>query len=687
MKFSGLILAGLLVLGAAAASAADQRSGVLLDNLDRSVRPQDDLYRFVNGTLVANMEIPADRALYGTFNQLQDRVELRLREIVEDAAAQRFAPEGSDTQLLGSLYASFMNQAAAERRGVKPLRDELDLIKLITTRRELVEYFGRAQRFPDSRELTPFGKNDYRFRAPLVLTVAPDAKRPTVYTLYVDQSGLGMPDRDYYLAENGRLSEIRARYLSYATALLTLTGSDDPAKAAAEVLALETRLAAAQWNKVDLRDVAKVYNPHTVAAARARTPSFDWAAFLAAAGVRNHDHLILGQPTYFVTMAEAIEQVPVETWKNFLRLRLVDDFAPLLDTRTAMLSFDFRERVISGAPQIRPRWKRGLQLVNESIGELLGKAYVERHFSPEAKRHADEMVANIVVAFDQAITDLDWMGDSTRAAAREKLRSLRTKVGYPERWRDYSTLQVHRADPVGNLFRLRIVRRTDQIARIGQTVNLDEWPLTPQSVNAYYDFMKNEIVLPAGILQPPFFDPDADDAVNYGAIGSVIGHEVSHAFDDQGRKFDASGELRDWWTEHDQSRFTSVTRRLVDQYSSFAPGDGMRLNGELTLGENIGDVSGVEIAFQAYELSLRGQPAPLLDGFTGQQRFFIGWAQAWARKYREDELRRRLLTDPHSPSEYRVNGVVRNMPQFMEAFEVQPGDRLHLPPGEQVRIW
>lgn len=687
MKFSSVIVTGLLALGAAAAVAAEQRSGLLLDNIDRNVRPQDDLYRFVNGSWLARMEIPADRALYGTFNAAQDRVELRMKEIVEDAAADRFAPRGSDTQLLGSLYASFMNQPLAERRGVKPLQEELKVIDAISTRQGLVEYFGRAQRFPDSRELTPFGKNDYRFRSPLVLTVAPDARRPKVYTAYVDQSGLGMPDRDYYLAENGRLSEIRRRYLSYATALLTVAGSGDPGRAAADVLALETRLAAAQWSKVDLRNVEKVYNPHSVASANSLTPGFDWSVWLAAAGVNGHDQLILGQPSYLVAMAEAVDQVPLETWKEFLRLRLVDDFASLLDTRTATLSFDFRDRVLSGAPEIRPRWKRGLQLVSESIGDLLGKAYVERHFPPSAKKRAEEMVANIIAAFDRALTDVDWMGESTRAEARQKLRSLRAKVGYPERWRDYSSIEIRRDDPVGNLSRLREVRRADQLARLGRQVDIEEWPMTPQTVSAFYDFLKNEMALPAAILQPPFFDPDADDAVNYGSIGAIIGHELSHAFDDQGRKFDETGEMRDWWTANDQSRFTALTHRLVDQYSSFAPGDGMKLNGELTLGENIGDVSGVEIAFQAYALSLAGRPAPVLDGFSGEQRFFMGWAQAWARKYRDDELRRRLLTDPHSPSEYRCNGVLRNMPQFIEAFGVQPGDRLYLPPADQVRIW
>lgn len=663
--------------------AAARPSGVLLGNFDRAVRPQDDFYRYVNGTWLARTEIPADKSNYGAFGALQDAVERNLHVIAEESATAA-APAGSPQQRVGDFYASYMDEARANELGAAPLAGPLAEIDAIRDRKGLVEYFGRTQRLYVT---APPGVADFGAAAPFRLAVAPDAKNPDAYTVYVDQFGLGMPDRDYYLGEEARFVETRGKYQSYLARLLELAGRPNAAASAAKVLELETRLARAQWTKVELRDVEKGFNPHTVAEANALTPGIDWNVWRAAAQIPAQDRFIIGQPSYFKAMAEAVRSVPLATWQDYLRVRVVDDLAPLLSDGFVQAHFEFQEATISGAKEIRPRWKRGLQQVEFVIGDALGRAYVEKHFPPAAKQRMDELVANLLRAFGTSIDELEWMGPETRREAHAKLASFTVKIGYPDKWTEYPGLEVRRGDLVGNVLRARESNYRRNIGKLGQPIDRSEWLMTPQTVNAYYNPLGNEIVFPAAILQPPFFDMNADDAVNYGGIGAVIGHEISHGFDDQGRKFDGKGALRDWWTEEDNTRFQARAGRLVEQYAAFSPLPGLNVNGQLTLGENIGDLSGLAVAHKAWRIALGGEPSPVLDGYTGEQRFFIGWAQVWARKYRDDELRKRLLTDPHSPAEYRCNGIVRNMPAFVEAYGVKAGDALYLPPEQVVRIW
>ena len=670
----------------AAPAAPVLDSGVILANFDRGVRPQDDFYRYVNGTWLEKTQIPPDKSNYGTFTMLTDGVERNLHALVEQAAAAP-GPAGSDGQMIGDFYASYMDEAAAERAGPGALAKELAVIDAIRDRGALVDYFGRTQLRlvlppPTGTGLDPFG-----VAAPLVATVNADAKSPDTNALYVDQFGLGMPDRDYYLKSEGRFGEVRGKYETYLRELLTLAGRPDAAASAKNVLALETRLARAQWPKEELRDPVKAYNPFDVPGASKLTPGFDWSRWLAAAGITGQPKLIVGQPTYFKAMAAAVREVPLETWKDYLRTRVTDDYAPLMGGKYEQAAFDFRERTLTGVPEMRPRSKRALQQVDFVMGEMLGRLYVGKYFPAESKQRMNVLVKNLLATFGSSIDELEWMGPDTRRAAHDKLAKITVKIGYPDKWQPAPDVTIRRDDLVGNVMGTREANRRHEFAKLGKPVDRTEWGMTPQTVNAYYSPLANEIVFPAAILQPPFFDAKADDAVNYGGIGGVIGHEISHGFDDQGRKFDGAGTLRDWWTADDDAKFQGRAGRLVDQYSAYSPMQGMNVNGKLTLGENIGDLSGLAVSYKAYRRTLDGGQAPVLEGFTGDQRFFIGWAQIWARKFRDDELRKRLLTDPHSPSEYRVNGIVRNMPQFEAAFDVKPGDKLYLPQDQMVRIW
>ncbi len=676
-----LFLACLLTLSANAGTppqagsspaAAVRPSGVTLANFDNSVRPQDDFYRHVNGAWLAKTEIPADKSNYGTFTKLADDVEVNLKAIVAEAAAAG-AAKGTDQQLIGDFYAGFMDEARAERLGLAPLAPELARIAAIKDRAGLLDYIAYAYRVGID---TPVG-----------FGIMPDARRPDMYTVWTGQSGLAMPDRDYYLKDDPKFAETRAKYVAYLTDVLAMAGHKDAAAAARRVMEFETRLATASWPRVELRDPNKIYNPFDLAGAAKATPGLDWARLLAQAGIQGHDHIVVGQPSFFAEVGKALEDVPLDTWKDYLQVRAIDAHAPYLNDAVVQRHFDFYGRTLSGTPALKPRWKRGLDETENAMGDLLGKAYVARHFPPQAKARMDELVGNLLKAFGTSIDELEWMGPETRREAHAKLAGFTVKIGYPEKWKEYPGLEVRADDLVGNVQRAREVNVKRELAKLGKPVDRTEWFMTPQTVNAYYNPLGNEIVFPAAILQPPFFDMNADDAVNYGGIGAVIGHEISHGFDDQGRKFDGKGVLRDWWTAEDNTRFQGHAGKLVDQYAAFSPLPGMNVNGELTLGENIGDLSGLSVAYKAYRLALGGEPAPVIDGYTGDQRFFIGWAQVWARKYRDDELRKRLVTDPHSPSEYRTNGIVRNMPQFQQAFDVKPGDKLYLPPGQLVRIW
>jgi putative endopeptidase len=658
-------------------------SGVNLANFDRSVRPQDNFYLYVNGGWLDRTQIPPDRSNYGTFIMLADAVEKNLKGIVEQAAAAPGA-SGSDSQMIGDLYASYMDEATAEQAGPAALKRELAAIDAIADRGALIEYFGRTQLHFVS---APPGIENFGAAAPLVAAVYADEKHPDMNALHVLQFGLGMPDRDYYLKKEGRPAEVRGKYEEYVRDLLGLDGRPDAAVAGKRVVALEQRLAEAQWTKVELRDPEKAYNPMDLKAAAKLAPGFDWTRWLAAAGIQGQPTLIIGQPSYFTAMAKAVREVPLPVWKDYLRVHVTDDYAPLMGGQYAKAAFAFRETTLTGVEEMRPRWKRGVQQVEFVMGEMLGRLYVAQYFPPESKARMQMLVSNLLTTFGESIDGLAWMGSDTRKAAREKLAKFTVKIGYPDKWQPKPVAVIRRDDLIGNVMRTREADRRIEFAKLGKPVDRTEWGMTPQTVNAYYNPLANEIVFPAAILQSPFFDAQADDAVNYGGIGAVIGHEVSHGFDDEGRKFDGDGALRDWWTADDDTKFQQRADQLTDQYSGFSPIPGLNVNGKLTLGENIGDLSGLAVSYKAYRRSLAGGEAPVLDGFTGDQRFFIGWAQIWARKYREDELRKRLLTDPHSPSEYRVNGIVRNMPQFDHAYDVKPGDKLYLPPDQMVRIW
>jgi len=657
----------------AAAPVADApRSGVLLGHFDHKVRPQDDFYRYVNGKWLAETEIPADRSNYGSFTRLQDDVEKNLKAIVEEAATAG-AGGKPDQRMVGDFYASFMDEARAERLGLEPLAPEFARIAAIEDRAGLLDYLAHAGLVGIAN--------------PIEVGILPDAKRPDVNTVWSGQAGLAMPDRDYYLKDDARFAEMRGKYQAYVADVLAMAGRKDAAEAARRVMEFETRLAQASWPRVDLRDPTKIYNPYDLAGAGKATPGLDWTRYLAGLGIKGHDQLVVGQPSYFAEVGKALEDVPLETWKDYLQVRAIDAYAPYLNDALVQKHFDFYGRTLSGTPELKPRWKRGLAETESAIGDLLGKAYVARHFPPQAKQRMDGLVANLLEAFGTSIDELEWMGPDTRREAHGKLAGFTVKIGYPEKWKEYPGLEIRRDDLVGNVLRAREVNVKRELAKLGQPVDRTEWFMTPQTVNAYYNPLGNEIVFPAAILQPPFFDMNADDAVNYGGIGAVIGHEISHGFDDEGRKFDGKGVLRDWWTPADNELFEARAKALVKQYEAFSPLPGMNINGQLTLGENIGDLSGLTVAYKAYQLALDGKPAPVLDGYTGDQRFFIGWGQVWARNYREDELRKRLKTDPHSPSEYRANGIVRNMPAFVAAFDVKEGDQLYLPPDQRVRIW
>jgi putative endopeptidase len=653
-------------------AAPTASSGVILQNFDRSVRPQDDFYRFVNGHWLKNTPIPADKSNYGTFQMLADEAEKNLRVIVTEAAGAK-AAKGSDQQLIGDFYTSFMDEARAEQLGLAPLQPELDRIAAIKDRQQLLAYLSRAQLL--------------QIDTPIGASIFADAKNPQLNTLWVAQSGLGLPERDYYFNTEQRFTEIRAAYEKHIDNVLRLAGRKDSAAVAKDLMAFETRLAKASWPAVKMRDIEALYNPVSVEAAEQATPGIDWSQWLTGVTLPGTGQLVLTQKDYFQEVGKALQDVPLATWQDYLMLRTIDAYSPYLSKAFVDQNFDFYQRTLSGTPEIKPRWKRALAELENSTGDLLGKEYVKRHFPPEAKVRMDALVGNLLRAFDASIDELEWMGPETRKEAHDKVRSFTVKIGYPTKWKDYDGLVTRPDDLLGNVLRAREVNVKRELAKAGQPVDKTEWGMTPQTVNAYYNPLANEIVFPAAILQPPFFDLNADDAVNYGGIGAVIGHEISHGFDDQGRKFDGKGVLRDWWTEQDNERFMARAGKLVQQYNAFSPIPGMNINGELTLGENIGDLSGLAVAHKAYLLALDGKPAPVLDGFTGEQRFFIGWAQVWARNYRDDELRKRMLTDPHSPSEYRSNGIVRNMPAFADAFEVKAGDKLHLPADQQVRIW
>lgn len=662
-----------------AGAAPSTRSGIDLAAIDEAVRPQDDLYRHVNGTWLDTHEIPADRAADGAFRVLHDEAEVHVREIIEELADQD-GLTGVSAQI-GALYASFMNTERVETLGVQPLASDLGLLAGATSQAELTGALGALQRTG--------GAGAFGF------WVDNDAKDPEKYVVYLYQAGLGLPDESYYRDE--KYADIRAKYLAHVARMLELAEvvtAASSADAAERVLALETKLAAHHWDVVRDRDSELTYNPTTLHALAESAPGFDWRSWTAAVGApeRAFDDVVVREPEFFEGFASLWQSEPLEDWKTWAAYHLVSARAPYLSEAVVEANFDFYGRTLSGAQEVRLRWKRGVSLVEGALGEAVGEVYVERHFPRSHKERMDVLVKNLIEAYRESIVGLEWMGQETKTKALAKLAAFTPKVGYPVRWRDYSALVVEPDDLLGNVRRSNAFDLDRELGKIGKPIDRDEWHMTPQTVNAYYNPSMNEIVFPAAILQPPFFDPAVDDATNYGGIGAVIGHEIGHGFDDQGSKYDGAGRLEDWWTSSDRAEFEKRTASLVDQYGAFHPaqlGPEHPVNGALTIGENIGDLGGLSIALKAYRLALGTElsAAPVVDGLTGAERVFLSWAQVWQTKMRDEAAIQRLATDPHSPAEFRCNGVVRNLDEFHSTYNVQPGDALYLAPEERVRIW
>jgi putative endopeptidase len=680
MKFSRSLVPLAAVVTLVAVTTAQDRTpsrvpGIDVAGMDLSVRPQDDFFRYVNGKWVDNTPVPPDRSSYGTFAMLNERTQLAVREIVEGEARTPGA-SGSNSQKVGDLYQSFMDEARVEALGVEPLKNGLAQINAITTSRDLPAAFASAARVG--------------VRPPFSVTVGADQRNSEAYAVQIGQSGLGMPDRDYYLRSDEKFVAIRKAYTTYIARLFALANQPDPEGAAARIVALETNLAKLQWDRARNRDRNATYNKMTVASLQDTTPHFDWQVYLSQLpnGAKDRvKEVIVRQPDYLKAVDAAIETTPIATWKEYLTFGLISAYADDLSGPFTETEFEFSGKVIGGRQEMQPRWKRGVSEVEQVLGEPIGRIYIERHFKPAAKTRMDELIRNLLAAFKAGIDDLEWMSPETKVQAQAKLAKYRLKIAYPDQWRDFSALEVKPGDLVGNLIRFRQFQHADNWGRLGQPVERWRWGFTPQTVNASYSPTNNEITFPAGILQPPFFDVDADDAINYGAIGAVIGHEISHGFDDQGRKSDGDGNLRDWWTAEDARKFDERAARLGAQYESYTPLPGMKINGRQTMGENIGDLSGLAVAYRAYKMSLHGKPAPIVGGFTGDQRFFLGFGQIWRFKSRDEALRNQLLTDVHSPGMYRAFVPLTNIDAFYDAFNVKPGDKLYRLPAERVKIW
>ena len=642
--------------------------------MNTSVSPGSNFYEYANGGWLKSTPIPADKSNFGMFSVLSDKSDERTKEIILAAKGE----PGSEERKIADFYQSFMDEKGIEAKGTKPIAGELARIQKINNGKALIAAFAwNARHFMTS---------------PFDTVVGQDDRNPEVHIANIAQGGLGLPDRDMYEAANKQFEPVREGYRKYIADMLSLVGTKDAVKKAAAIYALEEKIAATHWTRVKNRDPQATYNKMQIAELESTAPGVDWKLWLRGVGLEKETAVNVNQPTAVAGIAKLVASEPVAVWKDYLTFHLLSESAPYLSKKFVDTRFDMYGKVLSGTPQLKDRWKRGVDQVTGALGEAVGKLYVDKYFTTDTKAHADELVHNLLESMGQRLDKLAWMSAETKAKAKAKLATYNPKIGFPKKWRDYSKLAVKAGDAPGNALRASAFEYDRRLAKLGQPVDRDEWGMTPMTVNAYYNPGLNEIVFPAAILQPPFFDPNADDAVNYGGIGAVIGHEISHGFDDQGAQYDEKGALKNWWTKEDSEKFKAATSQLVAQYNGYCPfpptdsKPAQCVKGELTLGENIADLAGLTVAYNAYKLSLKGKPAPVIDGLTGDQRFFFGWAQVWRRLYRDQELQARLVTDPHSPSEFRTS-VVRNLDVWYAAFHVKPSDKLYLAPDKRIKIW
>lgn len=660
-------------VGVAAVPHPVRPSGIDLQYVDSSVRPQDDVYEYLNGKWLRDYQLPPDKAAAGSFTAVQDKTEAQLRSIV-DGLDQGAANQDPDAKKLADLYASYMDEERLEALGIKPLLKEFAAIDALKSKSAVPQLFARM--------------NEIGAGAPFGLSINLDARDSTKYAVILHQGGLGLPDRDYYLKDDAKLKEARVAYRAHIEKMLGMAGQAKAAKRAAAILNLETSLAKIQWTRVENRDPIKTYNKTAVSELSALMPGYDWQRYLRSSDLEGKvDSVIVSQPSYFTSLGKLVAGTTLPVWKAYFKWRVLSASAAYLPKAFVAERFEFTGGVLRGVPQNEPRWKRGITLLDGALGEALGKLYVVKYFPPQYKTRMQTLVLNLLEAYRRDIDTLDWMSADTKVGAQAKLAKMLPKIGYPDHWRDYSALRIARDDLLGNVERANEFEYRRNLAKLGKPVDHSEWQMRPQAINASYNPTRNEITFPAAILQPPFFDAAADDAVNYGSIGGAIGHEMSHGFDDEGSQFDADGNLHDWFTKADHEKFAEKTKVLIAQYDAYEPVPGYHVNGALTLGENIGDNSGLAIAYKAYRISLAGHEAPVIDGMTGDQRFYLGWVQLWRGKTREAEAIQRIKTDPHSPPAVRGTAPLRNQAGFYAAFGLKPGDKMYLPPAERVNIW
>ena len=654
-----------------ASAPAAMTSGLDKAGMDSAVRPQDSLFGAMNGTWLKNTPIPGDKSDYGTFTQLDDLSNERVKAIIEGLAAKQ-QPPGTVNAKIGDFYASYMDTAAIDAAGLRPLWPYLAQIDAVKNRKELMALMGQWASFVD---------------LPVGLAVVTDAKDPKIYSAAAGQGGLGLNDRDYYLKKDERFAKARKAYVDYMRRLLAIQGSKNSIIVASAVMNLETKLARVQWTQEANRDPVKTYNPMTLAQLRGKAPDIDWKAWLAAGELGDAPFVSIAQPSYFWALDKLVKSEPLDVWKAYLRVHLMDALALELPANVRDARFQFHGVAMTGVKTDRPRWERAVGTLNDSMGEAIGQVYVSEYFPPAYKARMVELVDNLMKAYAQSIDGLTWMSPATQLEAHAKLAKYGIKIGYPDHWRDYTALDIKAGDALGNTVRAAQFEYHRRAIRNNKPVDRTEWDMTPQTVNAYYDPPKNEIVFPAAILQPPFFDMKADDAANYGAIGAVIGHEISHGFDDEGSQYDGDGKLRNWWTADDRKAFEAITGKLDAQYSAYEPLPGVHVKGKLTMGENIADLSGLQIAHKAWKISLDGKPAPVIDGLTGEQRFYYGFSQAWREKMRDEAMLHLVTTNPHSPAQFRADGASINSDGFHEAFATRPGDKMWKAPADRIRLW